>query len=284
MNKAYVYALLVDGVVRYIGKGRDDRAREHVWVANSVNRRRQLGQKVRTTKFYNRLAKALLAGATVSVEFIADGLSDEDAFAREIVEIQNATGIWNTAPGGEGHTSETAKAQWTDKFRAHMGRLSKERWEADPERRQKQSEWARQVNSKLWSEDSDFRQKQSARVKAECESPERRKVLSDAARAMWTDEFRGQRSSQVRRQMVERWSVDGARESRSAQSREMWADPEFKERNRSAIQAALSRDDQRERVAKQAKERWSDPAYKARVSQRISEGRRRKSQMRETRG
>jgi hypothetical protein len=58
----YVYAICVDGVVRYIGKGSNGRVHFHVIEAGRINRRRARGANTdRTaTKFYRKLAEAIL--------------------------------------------------------------------------------------------------------------------------------------------------------------------------------------------------------------------------------
>jgi hypothetical protein len=115
--KAYVYAILVDGIVRYIGKGSGDRMRYHLKIVRSIVRRRAAGEAVSTTKFYNRLAKSWRAGADIQMHVIADGLTDQEAFDREVVEIASANGLWNEAPGGHGFSAE----QWADPaFQAKM--------------------------------------------------------------------------------------------------------------------------------------------------------------------
>lgn len=124
MSTPYVYELYVDGVLRYIGKGRGQRRDFHAWYANHINYQRSIGKKVLTTKFYNRLAKAIREGAQVSTRIIRYYSTDEAAFAGEIYYIAKATGLWNKYGGGQGVTSEEArlmsKLGWADpEVKAH---------------------------------------------------------------------------------------------------------------------------------------------------------------------
>ena len=75
-NGAYVYALMVDGVVRYIGKGRNGRRFEHEKEARRINRKRAAGQKVNASLLYNKLAKAICEGRVIS-----NDMTDEQAYA-----------------------------------------------------------------------------------------------------------------------------------------------------------------------------------------------------------
>lgn len=105
LKKSYVYAILVDGIVRYIGKGISlSRMLGHVKEAERINRKRDEGKIIKTTKFYNKLAKALLDKAVIGNEIIAKGLSNAKAFEREAEEIAKCPKdqLWNIAPGGVG--------------------------------------------------------------------------------------------------------------------------------------------------------------------------------------
>jgi hypothetical protein len=107
MKSAYVYAIVVDGVIRYIGKGHGNRTQFHFKMMRRIARRRAVGETVTTTHFYNRLTKAWLNGASIEVIKIAEGLTDAQAFEREIAEIAERPGLWNKAPGGQGYSSES---------------------------------------------------------------------------------------------------------------------------------------------------------------------------------
>jgi hypothetical protein len=99
----YVYALYVDGVVRYIGKGSNGRVHSHVIEARRINRRRARGANTdRTaTNFYRKLAEAMRHGATISEEMMLDGLTNQEAYRIEKQKIeelhkQKRGQLWNT--------------------------------------------------------------------------------------------------------------------------------------------------------------------------------------------
>ena len=102
-NRCYVYAIYVNGVVRYIGKGSNGRLHFHVIEARRINSRRALGAKTdrTTTNFYRKLAEAMRHGATITEEIMVDGLTDQEAYRVEKQKIeqlhkQNCGQLWNT--------------------------------------------------------------------------------------------------------------------------------------------------------------------------------------------
>ena len=111
---AYVYAIAVDGVTRYIGKGRGERYWYHFRRANRINELRQDGYKVRAFKLHNRIAKALRNGSRFQVKILQQGLSDQQGFALEIAKIawhqvRHPGQLWNVLEGGDGWTSAGAR-------------------------------------------------------------------------------------------------------------------------------------------------------------------------------
>ena len=66
----YVYAIYVDGIVRYIGKGSNGRVHFHVIEARRINSRRARGANTdcTATNFYRKLAEAMRHGATITEE------------------------------------------------------------------------------------------------------------------------------------------------------------------------------------------------------------------------
>ncbi len=99
----YVYAIYVDGVARYIGKGSNGRMNFHVIEARRINSRRTRGANTdRTaTKFYRKLAEAMRNGATITEEIMLNGLTNEGAYRIEKQKIeelhkQQRGQLWNT--------------------------------------------------------------------------------------------------------------------------------------------------------------------------------------------
>jgi hypothetical protein len=151
--KAYVYQIIVDGVVRYIGKGTGKRAMSHITIARSIIRRRAAGETVRATHFQNRLAKAYRDGADIQIEIVAGGLSDASAFDLEMVQIATHRQLWNMTAGGEKPPRATKRSP---EFIAKVTASNKARW-ADPELRQRQSSqkkihWLRPEYRRAFSE------------------------------------------------------------------------------------------------------------------------------------
>lgn len=141
MNKFYVYAYVIDNVVRYIGKGSGYRAAQHMAIVRRIARQRASGQKVKAEYFHNKLCKEWKRGAVIQSVKIAAGLSEPEAYARERLEINAAPKgqLWNRWVGGLGsftaspelrqQLSEAAKARYRDdgqlaQARAHMAALA----------------------------------------------------------------------------------------------------------------------------------------------------------------
>lgn len=96
----YVYNVMVDGVIRYIGKGRGARLSTHV-----IKARRAAARRVRTDRLhprmYRNLVAAIRAGSKINERVIAFDLSDQEARRLESEIIgsfhQRRPGqLWNT--------------------------------------------------------------------------------------------------------------------------------------------------------------------------------------------
>jgi hypothetical protein len=102
-KRFYVYAIYVDGIVRYIGKGSNGRMHFHTIEARRINNRRALGANTdcTSTNFYRKLAEAMRHGATITEEIMVDGLTDREAYWLEKQKIeelhkQSRGQLWNT--------------------------------------------------------------------------------------------------------------------------------------------------------------------------------------------
>lgn len=78
--KAYVYTIIVDGTVRYIGKGTGLRLRTHVINAKCTAARCGRRTAHLHPRLHRKLVEAIRAGATVVERVIVSGLSDDEAY------------------------------------------------------------------------------------------------------------------------------------------------------------------------------------------------------------
>ena len=134
--RAYVYQIIVDGVVRYVGKGTGKRATSHIAIVRSIIRRRAAGETVRATHFQNRLAKAYRDGADIQIEIVADGMTDAAAFDLEVAQVARHRGLWNMTAGGDAPPRATKRSP---EFIAKVTASNKAAW-SDPDLRERQSE------------------------------------------------------------------------------------------------------------------------------------------------
>jgi hypothetical protein len=92
------------GIVRYIGKGPESRAREHFQNARALRQ----GRAVQCVPADRRMAEALARGETFMHRMVATDLTPAEAYALEVSLIarhgREVTGdgtLWNIMPGGE---------------------------------------------------------------------------------------------------------------------------------------------------------------------------------------
>lgn len=100
-DTAFVYTIIVDDIVRYIGKGRGERHLTH-----AINARRDAAKPHTRTKhlsplMHRNLVKAVRAGSLIKDTIIASGLSDVEAYRIEAQIIADfhrrvAGQLWNT--------------------------------------------------------------------------------------------------------------------------------------------------------------------------------------------
>lgn len=100
-HTAFVYMIIVDDMIRYVGKGRGERHLTH-----AINARRdaaRIGCKLNRLSplMHRNLVKAIRAGSQIRELIIASGLSDAEAYRLEAQTIadfhRRLTGqLWNT--------------------------------------------------------------------------------------------------------------------------------------------------------------------------------------------
>lgn len=265
----YVYEIVVDGVPRYIGKGCGERFKEHLRTARRISSARRSGQKFRTSRFYNRLVRALDSGSEIEARLIAEGLEEPAALALEIQEIgKRPKGeIWNTFAGGQGFTSEWLRERWRDPdYRAAQSTRSKQQWQ-NPEFRE---------NQLVRRNSEDHRLRASASLREALSDPSVRKKMRDRKIEYLSDPDRKQRF--VSRMHAGRGSPDRKAKDSAAQKLR-WSDSAYKERMRAIHQKSRSDPEIRARISKatsltmtaerrsaiseQMKAKWRDPEYRA---------------------
>jgi hypothetical protein len=99
----YVYAIYVDGVLRYIGKGTNGRVYAHM---KEVRQRLTRKFKLKNVSpiFQKRLTEAVIKGAVVEEIVIADNLTSKQAYElehrrmEEMVHDGKRCQLWNVVP------------------------------------------------------------------------------------------------------------------------------------------------------------------------------------------
>jgi len=100
-SAAYVYAIIVDGVVRYIGKGRNERMYTHLIEAKRTSARCPASTAHLSPRMHRKLVETVRAGSQIIETVIKSGLTDRAAHrleSRMIGEFHKfrAGQLWNT--------------------------------------------------------------------------------------------------------------------------------------------------------------------------------------------
>ena len=170
MKGAYVYAIVVDGITRYIGKGSGRRFQAHIKIVRSMARRRAADEMVvAESRFYEKLCKAFLSGCGIEAVILISDISHEQAFREEIAERKKypASQLWNAGSCWdkpeyrakqkarwadpdlrELHRRQTAQAARRPDFVAAHSRRLKSAWD-DPEGRAKLLNGIRQYRASV---------------------------------------------------------------------------------------------------------------------------------------
>jgi hypothetical protein len=102
-KRSYIYAIRVDGVLRYIGKGTDGRMYAHM---NEVRQRltRKFKLKNIWPLFQRKLTEAVINGAVIEEIIVADNLTSKQAYKLEYRHLErmvyagNREQLWNAIP------------------------------------------------------------------------------------------------------------------------------------------------------------------------------------------
>ena len=233
---AYVYEIRVDGVARYIGKGRGGRAWSHEPIARRLLNPARGTRKLRRSVFYGNLSAAIAAGQQIDVRIIRDALTDEEAYRLEAEAIEDAPlfQLWNVSAGGAGLTSERLREIMSaPETREKISASVKKAWSRSPERR----------GARFAADGSRDAQSQMALDK--CSDPDYR-ARQSAARSVSRPSRRGVKVPAL-----------------SLPAKERWATPEFRDRATEAIRAACSGQNRRAAISDRLKKAWADPESRA---------------------
>lgn len=210
--KSYVYAIRVDGVVRYIGKGIGRRVHRHLNIVRSVARRRAAGEIVRTSHFYNRLTKAWLGGAEIDEVIIVDEVTNEEACKIEIKEIaKRKSQLWNTYPGGDGGTVKGFRTL-TAEQKHRIAESNRKTW-ADPKLKAQHGERCKIVLLRPDVQEKIRKPK----------STEHNQKVSERAKARWADPA-------FREKMAQRFAESTYHQTLGARMKAQWADPLWRQK------------------------------------------------------
>ena len=117
-RQCYVYEIRVDGVVRYVGKGCNDRIYSHLIEAKRTASRP--GVKIRNLSphFRKMLVSAVRRGLTITEKIIRSNLTDAEAYKMEWQMIwdyhkQHAGQLWNTIDE-RGRNPEDLPEKWSN--------------------------------------------------------------------------------------------------------------------------------------------------------------------------
>ena len=118
LRRCYVYEIRVDGVIRYIGKGCNDRINSHLIEARRTASRSEVKIRNLSPHFRKMLVSAVRRGAIITEKIISAKLTDAEAYAMEWQMIwdyhkRHAGQLWNTIDE-RGRNPEDLPKQWSN--------------------------------------------------------------------------------------------------------------------------------------------------------------------------
>lgn len=118
LRRCYVYEIRVDGVIRYIGKGCNDRINSHLIEARRTASRSEVKIRNLSPHFRKMLVSAVRRGAIITEKIISSKLTDAEAYAMERQMIwdyhkRHAGQLWNTIDE-RGRNPEDLPKQWSN--------------------------------------------------------------------------------------------------------------------------------------------------------------------------
>ena len=118
LRQCYVYEIRVDGVVRYIGKGCNDRIYSHLIEAKRTAGRSKVKVRNLSPHFRKMLVSAVRRGLKITEKIIRSNLTDAEAYKMEWQMIwdyhkRHAGQLWNTIDE-RGRNPEDLPEKWSN--------------------------------------------------------------------------------------------------------------------------------------------------------------------------
>ena len=118
LRQSYVYEIRIDGVVRYIGKGRNGRIYSHLIDAKRTASRSDLKISNLSPHFRKMLVSAVRRGLNITEKIISSKLTDAEAYKMEWQMIwdyhkRHAGQLWNTIDE-RGRNPEDLPRKWSN--------------------------------------------------------------------------------------------------------------------------------------------------------------------------
>jgi hypothetical protein len=258
MSRCYVYAIKVDGIIRYIGKGTGNRSKRHVGHAFRIELERANGKRPKAGLFYNKLAKAARNGSVVEDEILVSGLSDEEAYALEIEWIAKfpAEQLWNFRSGGQGFTSQDMRKLWENEdFRTRVSEAIR-LGQATVFCRQRM----REATTARW-QNEEYRERRRRETRELFQDPEFkvRWAIANAGRPPRSAESKAKTSVAISKYN----ESEDVRERKSEWMREQMADPEIRAKRLSGALVKFKDPEFRAQKSRETSEAWADPVKRA---------------------
>lgn len=117
-HRCYVYQIIVDGVIRYIGKGKNGRVYAHLIDATRTANTRGINLDTVGPFFRQQLVRAVKRGSVIKEKIVSADLTDKEAYQLEYEMIgklhKNRAGqLWNTIDERWMH-SKFLPAEWSN--------------------------------------------------------------------------------------------------------------------------------------------------------------------------
>jgi hypothetical protein len=260
-NKAYVYAILADGVDRYYGvsEGRSKRVREqeHIRIINKIARDGIDGVKSQKV-VYRRFLNAFKNGAALTTRIVAGGMTAADAYGYEKTLIaetraKSPSQLWNVSGGGYGYPHDLLEEDRAA-IKTMLSINQKKNWDNNPKRKKIISEFQRDA----WN-DADTYEDMCAAISDALADPAVKALRSEIKTEFWNDPEKRAFTIERMRQIA---ATEEYRKGQSWRAFMRWANEEFYDREAARLAERNRTFEARVRSSATAKQNWKNPAFK----------------------